>query len=154
MLLEIAETCCRGLDGSHVLCLRYWCAVMEEVKRLSTVLKWPEITPEQYLLNELKGINTGLRDINNGTKRKTQHFKLIAERDEDISIDLVIEKLQFVSDNAEDIARLVWKFVLHVLRGVTCMVGSTTTAAPCVPALNELGRSRTRNYNERVAREG
>lgn len=107
MLLEIVDTCCKGLGGSHALCCRYWRAVMEEVKRLSTVLKWPEITPEQYLLNELKGINTGLRDINNGTKRKTHHFKLIAERDDDISIDLAIEKLQFVSDNAEDIARLV-----------------------------------------------
>eukprot|EP00434_Breviolum_minutum_P007354 symbB.v1.2.006493.t1/scaffold361.1/size299464/16 len=45
---------------------KYWRAVMEEVKRLSTVLKWPEITPEQYLLNELKGIH----DVDHGRTMK------------------------------------------------------------------------------------
>ena len=48
-----------------------------------------------------------LREHNLQTRRKTEHFNLIAEREEDISIDLVIRKLEFISRNAEEIAELV-----------------------------------------------
>lgn len=85
----------------------YWSAALTELQQQSQSTKWQGQTPEEYLLKELRGINQELREHNLQTRRKTEHFNLIAEREEDISIDLVIRKLEFISRNAEEIAELV-----------------------------------------------
>ena len=48
-----------------------------------------------------------LREHNLQNRRKTEHYNLIAERDEDVSIHLVMGKLEFIIRNAEEIAELV-----------------------------------------------
>ncbi|CAK9059407.1 unnamed protein product [Durusdinium trenchii] len=87
--------------GSNVAVVaRYWSSVLRELGKSKELEKW--------LLKELRSINESLREHNKGCRRKTQEYNLIAEQDEDITLDLILNtKLAFVARHATEIAESV-----------------------------------------------